>query len=196
MGPAPAGEGGSPDSRIAQLWRATQTPSHVRKPPNTHYVPPVGAGGTSSHPTPPLRQQLKMSPLDGTGTDSLRPWLFHQESDYLERWQIWDPQLDRHRDQSAHQSLWSQVPALPPTDSVTFGHSLSLSELCFLTGQVSVVRTTHRGLGRVREMRYAQVPSVPPSGRFLSLHIPRHLQVSFGIFKVPVTGQMKRQLCR
>lgn len=68
-GPEPASKGGSPDNRVTRPWRATQTPSHVREPPNTHYLLPVGAG--SSHPRPPLRQQLKMSPLDGTGTDTL-----------------------------------------------------------------------------------------------------------------------------
>ncbi|XP_025744647.2 uncharacterized protein [Callorhinus ursinus] len=74
-GPEPAGEGGSPDRRVTQLWRATQTPSHVQEPPNTHYVPPVGAGGANSYPRPLLRQQLKMSPLDGTGTDTLTEYM-------------------------------------------------------------------------------------------------------------------------
>ncbi|KAB0399416.1 hypothetical protein E2I00_009303, partial [Balaenoptera physalus] len=42
MRPEPAGEGGSPDGRITQLWRSPQAPSHVQEPPSAHYVPPEG----------------------------------------------------------------------------------------------------------------------------------------------------------
>lgn len=45
-----------------------------------------------------------------------------------------NPQLVSHRDKPATPS-WSQVPALPPIDCVTLGHSLHLSEPCFLVSK-------------------------------------------------------------
>ncbi|XP_037671547.1 spermatogenesis-associated protein 2-like protein [Choloepus didactylus] len=58
VGPEPAGEGGSPGSRVTQLRKSMQAPSHVREPPRHSLHPP---GGASSHPRTPPRQWLRTS---------------------------------------------------------------------------------------------------------------------------------------
>ncbi|XP_043292472.1 uncharacterized protein LOC122420931 [Cervus canadensis] len=42
MGPEPASEGGSPDGRVALLWRSPQAPTSCTRAPSAHYIPLKG----------------------------------------------------------------------------------------------------------------------------------------------------------